>query len=117
MKKQTFLILLTFLLSSGLVFCLLFFGVRFYLDRKDRVTVFGQETTLHATELVFSGQEIPDLSAVDAALLTETYPDAKVGTVGEGSVDQGWRTHQRYYAMRDMWINNYISDSFSKYDG
>lgn len=68
MKKQTFLILLTFLLSSGLVFCLLFFGVRFYLDRKDRVTVFGQETTLRATELVFSGQEIPDLSALQEAL-------------------------------------------------
>ncbi len=56
------------------------------------------------------------LSAKDEAALHTAYPQAKVVTVGEGSVDQGWRTHERYYAMRDMWRNNYISESFSKFD-
>lgn len=60
--------------------------------------------------------EHTSLSSTNAALLTETYPNAKVVTVGEGSVDQGWRTHERYYAMRDMWVNDYLSESFSKYD-
>lgn len=44
--------------------------------------------------------------------LKETYPDAKIVRKGEGSIDQGWRTHERYYAMRDMFKNNYVHELF-----
>lgn len=44
--------------------------------------------------------------------LVETYPDAKIVRNGEGSIDQGWRTHERYYAMRDMFKNNYVHELF-----
>ena len=45
--------------------------------------------------------------------LQETYPDAKIVYYGEGSIDQGWRTHERYYAMRDMFKNNYVHELFA----
>jgi len=44
--------------------------------------------------------------------LKETYPDAKIVYSGQGSIDQGWRTHERYYAMRDMFKNNYVHELF-----
>ena len=44
--------------------------------------------------------------------LKETYPDVKIVRNGEGSIDQGWRTHERYYAMRDMFKNNYVHELF-----
>lgn len=56
------------------------------------------------------------VSRADVALLKETYPNARIINVGEGSVDQGWRTHRRYYAMLNMYYNDYISEEFSKYD-
>lgn len=50
--------------------------------------------------------------------LRERHPDATVISVGSGSVDQGWRTHPRYYAMKDMYNKQYyMSEEFSKYDG
>ena len=50
--------------------------------------------------------------------LRELHPDAAVINVGSGSVDQGWRTHPRYYAMKDMYNKQYyMSEEFSKYDG
>lgn len=45
--------------------------------------------------------------------LKETYPNAKLVRDGEGSIDQGWRTHERYYAMRDMFKNNYVHELFA----
>lgn len=49
--------------------------------------------------------------------LRENHPDATVINVGSGSVDQGWRTHPRYYAMKDMYNKQYyISEEFTKYD-
>ncbi len=44
--------------------------------------------------------------------LRKTYPDAKLVYYGEGSIDQGWRKHERYYAMRDMFENNYVHPLF-----
>lgn len=44
--------------------------------------------------------------------LKEAYPNAKIVRNGEGSIDQGWRTHERYYAMRDMFKNNYVHELF-----
>lgn len=61
--------------------------------------------------------ESTNVSEEDAKLLVDTYPGAKVVIEGEGSVDQGWRTHHRYYAMMDMWFNDYLSEYFSYYDG
>lgn len=45
-----------------------------------------------------------------------TYPNVKLVTTGKGSTESGWRAHERYFAMIDMYRNNYISDSFLKYD-
>lgn len=51
------------------------------------------------------------------ALLRETYPDATINLWGNGSTDQGWRTHDRYYALMDMYYKgDYMSEEFSKYD-
>lgn len=44
--------------------------------------------------------------------LKKAYPDAKIVRDGEGSIDQGWRKHERYYAMRDMFKNNYVHELF-----
>lgn len=52
---------------------------------------------------------------VDA--LREKFPYSKIVNVGKGSVDQGWRTHERYYNMIDMFHRDFLSYSFSKYDG
>lgn len=57
------------------------------------------------------------VSQADVALLRETYPNTIISTWGNGSTDQGWRTHARYYAMIDMYRKrDYISEEFSKYD-
>lgn len=52
------------------------------------------------------------LTEQDYQLLKETYPDAYIVYYGEGSVDQGWREHERYFAMIDMFHNNYVHDLF-----
>ncbi len=57
------------------------------------------------------------VSGADIQRLKDAYPDATVTVNGWGSVDQGWRTHPRYYAMIDMFHKtDYISEEFSKYD-
>lgn len=57
------------------------------------------------------------VSAADIQLLKNTYPNATVIDQGYGSVDRGWRAHDRYFAMIDMYHQtNYISEEFSKYD-
>lgn len=61
-------------------------------------------------------EHIP-VSKADVELLRQTYPDAVIVSVGEGSVDKGWRAHPRYRAMIDMYRNNYVSEEFTKYDG
>ena len=58
------------------------------------------------------------VSQADIELLRETYPDAEISVRGSGSTGQGWRTHDRYFAMIDMYRKkDYISEEFSKYDG
>lgn len=52
------------------------------------------------------------LTEEDYKLLQEIYPDAQVVYYGEGSVDQGWREHERYFAMIDMFHNNYVHELF-----
>ena len=57
--------------------------------------------------------------AAQIQTLKEKHPDAKVVNVGKGSVDKGWRTHERYYAMIGMFHDkncSVLSESFSKYD-
>ncbi len=49
-------------------------------------------------------------------LIRKTYPNVKLVTTGIGSTNSGWRTHERYFAMIDMYRKNYISDVFLKYD-
>jgi len=45
--------------------------------------------------------------------LKETYPNAQIEYYGEGSIDHNWRKHERYYAMRDMFKNNYVHPLFA----
>ena len=51
-------------------------------------------------------------------LLRAAYPNATIINYGKGSIDQGWRTHERYTAMMDMWLNHpySIGEEFTKYD-
>lgn len=56
------------------------------------------------------------ISADSYKQIREKYPNVKLITTGNGSTNSGWRTHERYYAMIDMYKNNYISDVFLKYD-
>ncbi len=44
--------------------------------------------------------------------LRELYPNAQIVCVGEGSVDQGWRSGPRYVAMRRMFRENVIDDLY-----
>lgn len=52
------------------------------------------------------------LTEEDYQLLRQIYPDAQIVYYGEGSVDQGWREHERYFAMIDMYHNNYVHALF-----
>ena len=44
--------------------------------------------------------------------LRQMYPGAQIIYSGEGSVDQGWRSGPRYYAMRRMFRDNYIDEIY-----
>ncbi|MBO4882004.1 MAG: hypothetical protein J5570_00650 [Lachnospiraceae bacterium] len=44
--------------------------------------------------------------------LTQLYPNAQIVYVGEGSIDQGWRSGAHYWAMRNMVKNNVIDDIY-----
>ena len=61
--------------------------------------------------------ESTSVSEADVQLLRYTYPNAHIVNHGSGSVDQGWRWNDRYFAMIDMYHNNYMSELFSMYDG
>ena len=61
--------------------------------------------------------EHTSISDAQIRTLKARHPNTVIITEGEGSIDQGWRTHERYYAMIDMFFKkNYISECFSKYD-
>lgn len=57
-----------------------------------------------------------NISAESYKKIRERYPDVNMVTTGSGSTNSGWRTHERYFAMIDMYRNNYMSESFLKYD-
>lgn len=57
-----------------------------------------------------------NISKESYSLIRQTYPNVTLVTTGNGSTNSGWRTHERYYAMIDMYRKNYISDVFLKYD-
>ena len=60
------------------------------------------------------------ISAEQVKILKEKHPDAKIINQGKGSVDKGWRTHERYFAMIGMFHDKnckVLSEAFSKYDG
>lgn len=61
--------------------------------------------------------EACSISDAKVERLREIYPNSKIVKYGQGSVDQGWRTHARYYDMIDMFHKkNYISYRFTRYD-
>ncbi len=57
-----------------------------------------------------------NISADSYRKIRETYPNVVLVTVGSGSTNSGWRGHERYFTMIDMYRNNYISDLFLQYD-
>ena len=57
-----------------------------------------------------------NISAESYKKIRERYPDVNMVTTGSGSTNSGWRNHERYFAMIDMYRNNYMSESFLKYD-
>lgn len=58
------------------------------------------------------------VSAEDVQLLRDTYPYATIVNIGQGSIDMGWRTHDRYFAMINMFLYDHytVDPEFSKYD-
>ena len=48
--------------------------------------------------------------------LKEHYSNAIVNNSGPGSTEAGWRQHERYFKMINMYYNNYIDECFTKYD-
>mgnify|MGYP002861081989 CR=1 FL=1 len=57
------------------------------------------------------------ISSTNYRALFAKYPNAKINAYGAGSTNDGWRTHERYYAMINMFYKrNYISELFTKYD-
>lgn len=57
------------------------------------------------------------ISSSNYKALFAKYPNAKINAYGAGSTNDGWRTHERYYAMINMFYKkNYISELFTKYD-
>ena len=57
------------------------------------------------------------ISYSDYLKLKEKYPNATIINYGNGSTNSGWRTHDRYYAMINMYYNTfYMNEAFSKYD-
>ena len=60
------------------------------------------------------------VSAEQLAYIQEHYPNATIITKGEGSIDNGWREHERYFAMIGMFHDDnckVLAEAFSKYDG
>ncbi len=49
----------------------------------------------------------------DFLKLQKIYPDVEMVYYGTGSVDQGWRDGDRYWAMRDMVLNNRIHEIYA----
>lgn len=57
--------------------------------------------------------ERTNISQADYEKLKATYPNAQLAYTGDGSgIDQGWRTHERYTIMMDMFRKNYVHDYY-----
>ncbi len=53
------------------------------------------------------------ITGKELSLFDQLLPDCKVCYLPDsGATDGGWRTHERYYAMRDMFENNYLHELF-----
>ncbi len=52
------------------------------------------------------------ISGAGVSTLRQLYPNARIVSSGEGSIDQGWRTGERYRAVRRMFFENVIDDYY-----
>ncbi|MCR5618963.1 MAG: hypothetical protein K6F65_02600 [Lachnospiraceae bacterium] len=52
------------------------------------------------------------ISGAGVSTLRQLYPNARIVSSGEGSVDQGWRSGERYRAVRRMFFENVIEDHY-----
>lgn len=52
------------------------------------------------------------ISGAGVGTLRQLYPNARIVSSGEGSVDQGWRSGERYRAVRRMFFENVIDDYY-----
>ena len=64
----------------------------------------------HLQRLWMEGTDVP---YEDFEELEKLYPDATLVYWGSGSVDQGWRDGDHYWAMRNMVINNVIDPVYA----
>lgn len=56
--------------------------------------------------------EHTNIPASQVSALRAAYPNTIIVSEGEGSIDQGWRANEDYYAMRRMFHNNAAEDIF-----
>ncbi len=52
------------------------------------------------------------ISGAGVSTLRQLYPNARIVSSGEGSIDQGWRSGERYRAVRRMFFENVIDDYY-----
>lgn len=52
------------------------------------------------------------IPASQVSALRAAYPNTIIVSEGEGSIDQGWRANEHYYAMRRMFHENAVEDVF-----
>lgn len=45
-------------------------------------------------------------------ILKKQYPNATITFTGNSSIENGWRTHQRYFVMRNMFVTNSYPEDF-----
>lgn len=53
------------------------------------------------------------VSDEDRMRLQATYPNVAMNWTTMYSIEAGWRTHPRYYAMRAMWRNNSVEGDYA----
>lgn len=114
---------------SWLKYCPKLEYLEFFVDRVSDLSVFEYLPELKDVNIGYNPisditylKNLPNLerlwlestriSREDIEILREIYPDAKIVVAGSGSVDQGWRTHKRYWAMRYMFKNNAMDPLF-----
>jgi len=115
---------------SAVRFCKKLRYFEFFANDVEDISVISELTELEDLNLCYNWTKMTDpiknlphlkrlwiygtrIAPADLQELREIYPDVEIVTSGSGSVDQGWRSGERYEAMRDMVINNKIDPIYA----